>query len=175
MTKISTLSDQPFSFSPWNRIFGVKNHMFLSQVKIFVFLQHLQKEWILFYLKWVWNECLHLRTSEMSIDMGRRIVHCLMSSASNFTAVSHIYSNEHWTEQTKYNGSGLWGNGSCVTLELTEHWLTKFSICISGSSSKLHALSMSKDWLFNFAAILTKWDSFETDKMLVGFLLLAAR
>ena len=75
MTKISTLSDQPFSFSPWNRIFGVKNHMFLSQVKILVFLHHLQKEWILFYLKWAWNECLHLRTSKMSIDMGRRIVH----------------------------------------------------------------------------------------------------
>ena len=82
MTKISTLSDQPFSFSPWNRIFGVKNHMFLSQVKIFVFLHHLQKEWILFYLKWAWNECLHLRTSEMSIDMGRRIVQCAPSLKS---------------------------------------------------------------------------------------------
>ena len=30
MTKISTLSDQPFSFSPWNRIFGVKNHNFFE-------------------------------------------------------------------------------------------------------------------------------------------------
>ena len=50
---------------------------FWYQVKILVFLHHLQKEWVLFYLKWAWNECLHLRTSEMSIDMGRRIVHCL--------------------------------------------------------------------------------------------------
>ena len=98
-----------------------------------------------------------------------------MSFASNFAAVSHIYSNEHWTEPTKYKESEVWGNGSCVTLELTEHWLTKFSICNYGSILKLDALSMSKDWLFNFAAILTKWDSFETDKMLVGFLLLAAR
>ena len=49
---------------------------FWYQVKILVFLHHLQKEWVLFYLKWAWNECLHLRTSEMSIDMGRRIVHC---------------------------------------------------------------------------------------------------
>ena len=40
-------------------------------------LHQLQKDWILFYLKWAWNECLHLRTSEMSIDMGRRIVHCM--------------------------------------------------------------------------------------------------
>ena len=47
---------------------------FWYQVKILVFLHHLQKEWVLFYLKWAWNECLHLRTSEMSIDMGRRIV-----------------------------------------------------------------------------------------------------
>ena len=31
MTKISTLSDQPFSFSQWNRIFGVKNHNFFEQ------------------------------------------------------------------------------------------------------------------------------------------------
>ena len=30
MTKISTLSDQPFSFSQWNRIFGVKNHNFFE-------------------------------------------------------------------------------------------------------------------------------------------------
>ena len=49
---------------------------FWYQVKILVFLHHLQKRWILFYLKWAWNECLHLRTSEMSIDMGRRIVQC---------------------------------------------------------------------------------------------------
>ena len=49
---------------------------FWYQVKILVFLHHLQKEWVLFYLKWAWNECLHLRTSEMSIDMGRRIVQC---------------------------------------------------------------------------------------------------
>ena len=47
---------------------------FWYQVKILVFLHHLQKEWVLFYLKWAWNECLHFRTSEMSIDMGRRIV-----------------------------------------------------------------------------------------------------
>ena len=42
----------------------------LSQVKMLVVLHQLQKEWILFYLKWAWNECLHLRTFEMSIDMG---------------------------------------------------------------------------------------------------------
>ena len=52
--------------------------MFLSQVKILVVLHHLQKEWILFYLKWAWNECLHLKTQEMSISMGSSIVQWLI-------------------------------------------------------------------------------------------------
>ena len=64
---------------------------FWYQVKILVFLHHLQKEWVLFYLKWAWNECLHLRTSEMSIDMGRRIVQWTM---------------EGWDEQFFYHGYG---------------------------------------------------------------------
>ena len=79
MTKILTFSDQPFSFSHWNCIFGAKNNNFLSQVKILVVLHQLQKEWILFYLKWAWNECLHLKTSEMSISMGSSVVHCFLA------------------------------------------------------------------------------------------------
>ena len=54
-----------------------KNIFFLSQVKILAVFHQLQKEWILCYLKWAWNECLLLKTSGMSIDMGSSIVHCV--------------------------------------------------------------------------------------------------
>ena len=63
---------------------------FWYQVKILVFLHHLQKEWVLFYLKWAWNECLHLRTSEISIDMGRRIVQCDYASSRVDSLRTHL-------------------------------------------------------------------------------------
>ena len=49
-----------------------KCHVWSKNYEIFdkrmlVILHHLEKEWILFYLKWAWNKCLHLNTSEMSI------------------------------------------------------------------------------------------------------------
>ena len=106
MTKISTFSDKPFSFSPWNHIFGAKNHNFLSQVKILVVLHQLQREWILFYLKWVWNECLHLRTSEMSIDMGRRIVQWV-SFLTNRSQIDHHPVDNNNKDDLNENNSSL--------------------------------------------------------------------
>ena len=75
MTKISTLSDQPFSFPSKNVIFGVEITKFFIPAQNFGIFASLSKGMDIFYLKWAWNECLHLRTSEMSIDMGRHIVH----------------------------------------------------------------------------------------------------
>ena len=51
-----------------------KNYIFFSLVKIWAVLHLLQKEWILFTMKWARNEFLHLWISKMSIDMGKRIV-----------------------------------------------------------------------------------------------------
>ena len=75
-TKISPFPDPPFSFSTITPQICAIFLKFWNKVKILVVLHQLQKEWILFYLKWAWNECLHLKTSEMSIDTGSSIVQC---------------------------------------------------------------------------------------------------
>ena len=113
--------------------------MFLSQVKILVFLHHLQKEWILFYLKWAWNECLHLKTSEMSIDMGRRIVQCPGSILSREIAIMKKKSPSNSCLETMAIGSAFKTSGSIMPtkrymLMEREHipcagmrWVTVFS------------------------------------------------
>ena len=73
-TKISAFLDPPFSFSTITPQICAIFLKFWNKVKILVVLHQLQKEWILFYLKWAWNDFLHLKTSEMSIDMGSGIV-----------------------------------------------------------------------------------------------------
>ena len=56
----------------WSRNYEI----FDTSSKFWYFCITYKRNRYFFYLKWAWNECLHLRTSEMSIDMGRRIVHC---------------------------------------------------------------------------------------------------
>ena len=54
-------------------------------LQFLVVLHHLKKEWILFTLKWACNGFLHLWTSNMSIDMGRCIVHWRRSQKMSTT------------------------------------------------------------------------------------------
>ena len=81
-TKISPFPDPPFSFSTITPQICAIFLKFWNKVKILVVLHQLQKEWILFYLKWAWNECLHLKTSEMYIDKGSSIVHSIYLKAT---------------------------------------------------------------------------------------------
>ena len=101
---------------------------FWYQVKILVFLHHLQKEWVLFYLKWAWNECLHLRTSEMSIDMGRRIVQWFSSTARR--TLKHI--------------------GYCPTLIIIDG-IGRWQICVYGQGQRVRGSvlvrSTLKSWM----------------------------
>ena len=76
MTKISPFSDPPFSIFHKKITKKFKKIIFFSLVKFWAVLHHLKKEWILFTMKWAWNEFLHLWISKMSIDMGKRIVQC---------------------------------------------------------------------------------------------------
>ena len=76
------MSDHPFSFSPKNRIFDVKIIKLLKPGQNFGIFVSAKEGMDTFLFEMSINDCLHLRTSEMSIDMGRRIVQCFVSNMS---------------------------------------------------------------------------------------------
>ena len=118
MTKISTFSDQPFSFSPWNCIFGVKNHncfepgqnigSFASPTKgVNTFLFEISMKWM-FTLKNFRNVYWHgkqhsamLHFSVMQVEYQQ--CNYILSSVKNQTKCSLVWRKKLYFVRRKFH------------------------------------------------------------------------